>query len=242
MENGPRAKARRRHVARYRRHQCACRFGRSAAVGRTSRGEEAASVAGAFRENGLRLGACQPESQNPPASKSGFAPAGCGLHAASGRKRFSHRRVFAAANTEEVCRLLSGAEPNRVFTGQSPASLLAWSSCSPVRARIREHGRELYETEPIFRAQLDACAERLTPDLGLDLRTLLYPPSRKQPRRTRDCRARASRSPHYSASNTRWRSGGWHTASRQPPWSDTALESTLPRVWRACSRWRTLCT
>ena len=36
-------------------------------------------------------------------------------------------------------------------------------------------GRELYETETIFRDQLDFCAERLVPDLGFDLRTLLFP-------------------------------------------------------------------
>jgi len=36
-------------------------------------------------------------------------------------------------------------------------------------------GRGLYESEPVFRAVVDECAELLRPELGLDLRTVLYP-------------------------------------------------------------------
>ena len=36
-------------------------------------------------------------------------------------------------------------------------------------------GRELYDSLPEFRADVDACAELLQPVLGLDLRTVLYP-------------------------------------------------------------------
>ena len=59
----------------------------------------------------------------------------------AGRKRFTHRRVFAAANTEEACRLLSGAEANRVFTGQVARirSGRGLPVLRPGRA-IREHG------------------------------------------------------------------------------------------------------
>src|SRR5918999_3708364 len=35
--------------------------------------------------------------------------------------------------------------------------------------------RDLYETEPTFRAALDRCCELLVPHLGLDLRGLLFP-------------------------------------------------------------------
>ena len=38
-------------------------------------------------------------------------------------------------------------------------------------------GRELYETEPVYRATLDDCAEQLTPFLGHDLRQLLFDPA-----------------------------------------------------------------
>jgi len=36
-------------------------------------------------------------------------------------------------------------------------------------------GRQLYETESVFRAHVDICAELLAPKLGLDLRRTLYP-------------------------------------------------------------------
>ena len=36
-------------------------------------------------------------------------------------------------------------------------------------------GKELYQTEPIFREWIDRCSELLEPELGLDLRSLIYP-------------------------------------------------------------------
>ena len=97
----------------------------------------------------------------------------------SGRKAFAHRRVLAAASAEEA-RLLSTPEASRVFTGQAPANAPGVVFMfSGQGSQYVNMGRELYETDGIFRAQLDACAERLMPDLGLDLRTLLYPPEQE---------------------------------------------------------------
>ena len=101
----------------------------------------------------------------------------------SGRKPFAHRRAFAAATTEEARRLLSKPEASRAFTGQAsataPAIVFMFSGQGSQYVNM---GRELYEAEPIFRAQLDGCAERLMPDLGLDLRTLFYPPEQESAR------------------------------------------------------------
>jgi acyl transferase domain-containing protein len=36
-------------------------------------------------------------------------------------------------------------------------------------------GRGLYEAEPVFRAEVDRCAELLRPSIGRDLREVLYP-------------------------------------------------------------------
>ena len=36
-------------------------------------------------------------------------------------------------------------------------------------------GRGLYESESVFRQQVDACCDVLEPQLGLDLRRVLYP-------------------------------------------------------------------
>lgn len=42
-------------------------------------------------------------------------------------------------------------------------------------------GRGLYETEPIFREQMDKSAELLQPELGLDIRMLIYPANTPAP-------------------------------------------------------------
>jgi acyl transferase domain-containing protein/thioesterase domain-containing protein/acyl carrier protein len=84
-----------------------------------------------------------------------------------------------AATTEEASNLLTKPEPSRVFTGQSAASAPGVVFMfSGQGSQYVNMGRELYETEALFRAQLDHCAEHLIPDLGLDLRTLLYPPEK----------------------------------------------------------------
>ena len=94
-----------------------------------------------------------------------------------GRKAFVHRRTVVAATTEEAVKLLAKPEPGRVATGQAapnaPGVVFMFSGQGSQYVNM---GRELYKTESAFRAQLDHCAERLIPDLKLDLRTLLYPP------------------------------------------------------------------
>jgi acyl transferase domain-containing protein/thioesterase domain-containing protein/acyl carrier protein len=94
-----------------------------------------------------------------------------------GRKAFVHRRTIVAATTEEGVKLLARPEPGRVAAGQAAASapgvVFMFSGQGSQYVKM---GRELYETEGVFRTQFDHCAERLIPDLGLDLRTLLYPP------------------------------------------------------------------
>ena len=94
-----------------------------------------------------------------------------------GREPFAHRRAVVAATTEEACTLLNKSVARLVFTGQAAATVPgAVFMFSGQGSQYVNMGRELYETEAVFRAQLDHCAERLIPDLGLDLRTLLYPP------------------------------------------------------------------
>lgn len=95
-----------------------------------------------------------------------------------GRTPFAHRRTVVAATAAEAARLLS--EPKsaaQVVTGQAaatpPGVVFMFSGQGSQYVNM---GRELYETETVFRSQLDRCAELLLPHLQLDLRTLLYPP------------------------------------------------------------------
>jgi len=93
-----------------------------------------------------------------------------------GRTPFAHRRALAATTNDEAASLLADPRPNQVFSGQAvntvPGVVFMFSGQGSQYVNMC---RELYDTEPVFRAQLDRCAKLLVPSLGLDLRTLLYP-------------------------------------------------------------------
>ena len=134
-----------------------------------------------------------------------------------GREPLVHRRTVVAATIEEAAKLLTKPEPSRVSTGQAAASAPGVVFMfSGQGSQYVNMGRELYETEPVFRAQVDHCAERLIPDLGLDLRTLCIQQKLTRQRQRRSYPTPLLRSPRCSASNMRWRNGGWRTESRLP--------------------------
>jgi len=89
----------------------------------------------------------------------------------AGRQLFKHRRMAVGHSSQEVRAALLSApalyrEPRRarvafLFPGQG--------------AQHVNMGRELYESEPLFRQEVDACVQLLRPQIGLDLREVLYP-------------------------------------------------------------------
>ncbi|HVR98965.1 MAG TPA: SDR family NAD(P)-dependent oxidoreductase, partial [Thermoanaerobaculia bacterium] len=91
-----------------------------------------------------------------------------------GRKPFAHRRAVVCRDREDALAAL--ADPERWITGQQePGDRSAAFLFSGQGSQYPGMGRELYETEPVFRHELDVCAELLAPHLGLDLREVLYP-------------------------------------------------------------------
>jgi acyl transferase domain-containing protein len=93
----------------------------------------------------------------------------------AGRKRHAHRRVVVCRDAEHVRQMLQGLDPEHVVTGFAPAREQAAAFLfSGQGAQYAGMGRGLYEAEPVFRAQVDLCCERLRPHLGLDLRELLF--------------------------------------------------------------------
>jgi acyl transferase domain-containing protein/thioesterase domain-containing protein/acyl carrier protein len=93
-----------------------------------------------------------------------------------GRKEFAHRRVLVAASNREAGSLLRGGDSGRVFAGQftsqAPGVVFLFSGQGSQYVNM---GRELYDTEPVFRTELDLCLAQLPPSIGLDLRAMLYP-------------------------------------------------------------------
>jgi acyl transferase domain-containing protein len=94
----------------------------------------------------------------------------------AGRRAFTHRRALVCRDRDEALQLLSQPDPKRVFTGGADRPITGVAFLFPGQgAQHVNMGRTLYESEPVFRDEIDACAEALEPHLGLDLRTLLYP-------------------------------------------------------------------
>ena len=91
-----------------------------------------------------------------------------------GRQGFEHRRKVVCSSIEDAVNALQ--DPKRVLTNiqetqEHPVAFMF----SGQGAQYVDMGKELYQTEPIFREQVDLCCQLLQPHLGLDLRSLIYP-------------------------------------------------------------------
>jgi amino acid adenylation domain-containing protein len=94
----------------------------------------------------------------------------------AGRKPFGFRRMLVCRDTAEAAEALEHPEEGRVFTSHprdaEPTAVFMFPGQGAQHVGM---GRGLYETEPVFRQELDRCCEILRPHLGLDLRGILYP-------------------------------------------------------------------
>jgi acyl transferase domain-containing protein/acyl carrier protein len=94
-----------------------------------------------------------------------------------GRRAFSRRRMLVCQTLEEAVTALETRNAQRVFTQvfkdeKEPTIVFMFSGQG---AQYVNMGLGLYQTEPVFREQVDRCAEFLKPLMGLDLRTVLLP-------------------------------------------------------------------
>ncbi|MBD2335851.1 SDR family NAD(P)-dependent oxidoreductase [Calothrix sp. FACHB-156] len=93
-----------------------------------------------------------------------------------GRGVFNYRRVVVCQSTEEAINALETINSQQVLTHfQEPIQRSITLMFPGQGAQYVNMGRELYETEPKFREQVDDCCLLLEPHLGLDLRSLIYP-------------------------------------------------------------------
>ncbi|MDF5714252.1 MAG: SDR family NAD(P)-dependent oxidoreductase [Rhizonema sp. NSF051] len=93
-----------------------------------------------------------------------------------GRRAFDYRRILVCQDLEDAVKALSPQDSQRVFTHyQKPCNRSIVFMFPGQGAQYVEMGRELYQSEPIFREQIDQCCELLKLDLGVDLRSVLYP-------------------------------------------------------------------
>lgn len=97
----------------------------------------------------------------------------------AGRKAFEHRRIAIARNTQQAIAALRSP----AIAGQrEPAGPRPVVFLFPGLGEQRvDMARELYETEPFFRAIVDDCAAKLKPWLGAELREILFSPGEWRP-------------------------------------------------------------
>ena len=93
---------------------------------------------------------------------------------ALGRTQFSERRAVVASSVAEAVTKLRTASDGARNKAASSAPQLAFMFPGQ-GAQYVDMGRNLYESEALFRLTVDECAELLKPRLGRDLRDVLYP-------------------------------------------------------------------
>ena len=94
----------------------------------------------------------------------------------TGRRAFRHRRAWIGRTAAETVELLAAKKSPKVLSSDTGNRKGSVAFLFPGQgAQQVGMGRDLYETHPVFRAQVDLCCDLLAPQLGLDLRQVLYP-------------------------------------------------------------------
>lgn len=93
-----------------------------------------------------------------------------------GRQRFRYRQAVCGESTAHVITRLKAAEDENKFlgeaAGQNPSIVFLFPGQGSQYVNM---GRELYESEAVFRDAVDRCSECLKDHLGFDMRSVLYP-------------------------------------------------------------------
>jgi acyl transferase domain-containing protein len=93
-----------------------------------------------------------------------------------GRRAFDHRRMVVAKNAADAATALAVNDVKRVFSRSSRNAEPKVGFLFPGQgAQQPNMARRLYDTEEMFRNEVDRCCELLKPLLQFDLRDVLYP-------------------------------------------------------------------
>ncbi|NOX38149.1 MAG: SDR family NAD(P)-dependent oxidoreductase [Calditrichaeota bacterium] len=95
-----------------------------------------------------------------------------------GRRELNVRQAVVVQSIEDARQVLESRDPKRILQAVYPKEVPVPSVVfmfSGQGAQYPNMGKELYETDPVFREAVDRCCELLKPELGFDLREVLYP-------------------------------------------------------------------
>jgi amino acid adenylation domain-containing protein len=102
-----------------------------------------------------------------------------------GRHAFSHRRMLLCRDLDDARRALTdrGRLLTRFQDDQGRPVVFLFPGGG---AQYAEMAADLYWGEPVFREQIDQCADLLQPHLGCDIREIMYPKTQDERRTTND--------------------------------------------------------
>jgi acyl transferase domain-containing protein/acyl carrier protein len=110
-----------------------------------------------------------------------------------GRQAWDHRRMLVCRDHADALQLLGGRDPQRVF------SEIQEIGGRPVAFMFPGQGTQyitmaagLYQDQPTFRQHVEQCAELLAPQLGRDIREIIYPMTNDERRTTNAAAAPSS--------------------------------------------------
>jgi acyl transferase domain-containing protein len=94
----------------------------------------------------------------------------------TGRRRFAHRRAIAAKGTDDAVAQLTALHPDATVNASSTVQDASVAFLFPGQgAQFVGMGRGLHDHDSDFRADVDECSAVLSPQLGFDLRGVLFP-------------------------------------------------------------------
>ncbi|MDZ8084255.1 MAG: SDR family oxidoreductase [Nostoc sp. DedQUE12b] len=92
-----------------------------------------------------------------------------------GRRDFNHRRILVCSDAQDAIKALNQPASERVVTQFQESGTRSVAFVFPGQGALyADMGKELYETEPMFRKQVEKCCLILKPHLELDLRSVIY--------------------------------------------------------------------
>ncbi|MEM9510711.1 MAG: type I polyketide synthase, partial [Cyanobacteria bacterium P01_E01_bin.35] len=93
-----------------------------------------------------------------------------------GRRDFSHRRILICSDVQDAIRGLNQPASQQAVAQLQDSATRSVAFIFPgVNALYADMGRELYETESVFRSQVERCCLILKQYLELDLQSVIYP-------------------------------------------------------------------
>ena len=100
----------------------------------------------------------------------------------TGRVHFNHRLAVIASNQQELLEKLAAHQAKEeavteIFSGEIPDTRIAQVAFlfTGQGSQYVNMGRQLYETQPVFREAIDECSQILKPYLGKSLLEVIYP-------------------------------------------------------------------